>query len=673
MAVRKRPAACSSGRRVRARATCSVLLAVVLLTGTSAAGQRAQPLTILDVPFISQTEALCGGAAAAMVMRYWGARGLDAESFAHLVDRSAAGIRTTALVDDIRRRGWTATSVAGTNDAIARELTEGRPILTLIEDRPGTFHYIVVIGATSRALVYHDPARTAFRTMSREEFDRRWSAAGRWMALVVPPAATADAPKATATVPIPDAPCDALVAEGVRLAQSNDLDAAERRLTGALSCGGSAPLRELAGLRLLQRRWSEVSDLASAAVSEDPSDEHAWRLLATSRFVQNDRAGALDAWNHIGEPRVDLIRVDGLVRTRQRVVEELLPVERNDVLTRGGYVQARRQLRELPSAATAELTFVPVPSGLVELRATVTERPLVPTDRWTLATLGIVAAFKREIEVSTGALTGGGERVTVGWRYWPGRPRLSAAFASPAPWGGVWSVDAFTERQPFTSLEVPTSRRRGAHASTSDWVTSWARAGLRAGVERWDNLDTFGMLGAGVRLLTFGERLDGRVDVSAWKAGYSFGTLEAGATLRSTTEHRGHVFVGRAGMGAASVQAPPDIWFAGDTGRARNVLLRAHPLMTDGQIRVERIGRHVFYTSGEAQRWWEAKAGVRIGAAAFSDIARTAQRIEAHAQTDVDLGIGARLSIPGVSGAFRIDVAKGLRDGATALSFVYDP
>jgi uncharacterized protein YvpB len=658
VAVRKRPA---------------VLLAFVLLTATPAAGQSAQPLTILDVPFISQTEALCGGAAAAMVMRYWGARGLDAESFAHLVDRSAAGIRTTALVDDIRRRGWTASPIAGTSDAMARELTEGRPILTLIEDRPGTFHYIVIIGATPRALVYHDPARTAFRTISRDEFERRWSTAGHWMMLVVPPAAPADSPKAPTTVDIPNAPCDALVAEGVRLAQSNDLDAAERRLTVALSCDGSAPLRELAGLRLLQRRWSEVSDLASAAVSEDPSDEHAWRLLATSRFVQNDRGGALDAWNHVGEPRVDLIRVDGLVRTRQRVVEDLLPIGPNDMLTRGGYIQARRQLRELPSAAVADLTFVPVPSGLVELRATVAERPLVPSDRWTLATLGIVAAFTREIEVSTGALTGGGERVTVGWRYWPGRPRLSAAFAAPAPWGGVWSVDAFTERQPFTAALIPTSSRRGAHVSISDWMTPWARTLLRAGVERWDGVDTFGVLGAGLRLLSLGERLDGRVDISGWKAGQSFGTIEAGATVRSTTERRGHVFVGRLGMGAASVRAPHDIWFAGDTGRARNVLLRAHPLISDGEIRAERIGRHVFYTSGEAQRWWVAKAQVRVGAAAFVDAAKTDRRIGPRAQTDVDLGIGARLSIPGVSGVLRVDVAKGLRDGATALSFVYDP
>ena len=36
---------------------------------------------VLDVPFIAQSELLCGGAAAAMVMRYWGERGIDAESF----------------------------------------------------------------------------------------------------------------------------------------------------------------------------------------------------------------------------------------------------------------------------------------------------------------------------------------------------------------------------------------------------------------------------------------------------------------------------------------------------------------------------------------------------------------------------------------------------------------
>jgi len=70
---------------------------LTLLLGT-ASWARAQPqLRVLDVPFIAQSESLCGGAAAAMVLRYWGERGLTAESFASLVDASAAGIRTNAL------------------------------------------------------------------------------------------------------------------------------------------------------------------------------------------------------------------------------------------------------------------------------------------------------------------------------------------------------------------------------------------------------------------------------------------------------------------------------------------------------------------------------------------------------------------------------------------------
>jgi hypothetical protein len=40
---------------------------------------------------------------------------------------------------------------------------------------------------------------------------------------------------------------------------------------------------------------------------------------------------------------------------------------------------------------------------------------------------------------------------------------------------------------------------------------------------------------------------------------------------------------------------------------------------------------------------------------------------------DIDVGGGLRLGLPGLEGVFRLDVGKGLRDGATALSFVYEP
>ena len=56
-----------------------------------------------------QSEELCGGAAVAMVMRYWGATGIYAESFSSLVDREQKGIRGEDLISDVTRRGWGAT------------------------------------------------------------------------------------------------------------------------------------------------------------------------------------------------------------------------------------------------------------------------------------------------------------------------------------------------------------------------------------------------------------------------------------------------------------------------------------------------------------------------------------------------------------------------------------
>src|SRR6188768_3918957 len=93
---------------------------------------------------------------------------------------------------------------------------------------------------------------------------------------------------------------------GVAQAQSGDLDAAGRTLTESLTCPGPSALRELAGVRLLQRRWDEVAQLSMQAASIDPADDYSWKLLGTSRFVLKQPLAALDAWNHAGEPRLDL-------------------------------------------------------------------------------------------------------------------------------------------------------------------------------------------------------------------------------------------------------------------------------------------------------------------------------------------------------------------------------
>jgi hypothetical protein len=101
------------------------------------------------------------------------------------------------------------------------------------------------------------------------------------------------------------------------------------------------------------------------------------------------------------------------------------------------------------------------------------------------------------------------------------------------------------------------------------------------------------------------------------------------------------------------------------------LLLRAHPILTDGErFRTERISRLFAHQSTELQRWWGA-GPFRAGIATFVDTGWSARRIVCKALTDVDVGVGLRGSYPGRGGAFRLDIARGFRDGNIAVSAVY--
>jgi hypothetical protein len=662
-----------------------------VLASRAASGQTTGPLQLLDVPFVSQSEDLCGGAAAAMVLRYWGERGIDAQAFAPLVDRSRAGIPTGALLSTLVQRGWHAAGVQGSDAMLRSEIAAGRPVIALIEDGPGRDHYVVIVAAGERAIVFHDPARSPFRVMTPREFDERWSATGRWMAVVTPGAdstsRTSSPPPSPASGLRADASsCDALVAEGVALARDSKMADAEERLTRALECPGPAARRELAGVRLLQGRLADAESLAQSATADDPRDEYLWRLLGTVKFLLDDQRGALRAWNAIGEPSIDLVRIDGLTRTRQRVVEQLVGVRAGRLLTPGALLQARRRLADLPSAFSSRVDFTPVPSGQAELHATLAEREVLPHSRWDLLSLGISAAADREVRATTGSFTGGGESLTADWRFWPDRPRGAMRFAAPAPWGGIWSVEASTERQPFSrdGARVPESgaaaidsvTRTTAMMSAAAWVTPVVRLGARGGLDRWDSPSTAtdATIGGFAELASANDRLRARVDVDLWTGSdRSFASTTTSVGWRSSTAHTGRVWIGDAGVSLAADGTPLGSWFAGDTGHARSTLLRAHPLLDAGGLRVERLGRTLVHVSGETQQWWTVGSVLHVGAAVFADEAVTARRFTGARLDDVDVGAGVRMAAPLLPGVIRLDVAKGVRDGATALSIVYAP
>jgi predicted double-glycine peptidase len=673
------------------------LLALIALPRVGAAQAGPPALRVLDVPFVSQSEALCGGAATAMVLRFWGAQGVDAESFAHLVDQRAGGIRTTDLLRDVERRGWAAVSVAGSETRLAEEINRnGRPVLALIEDRPGAYHYVVVVGVPERGVIFHDPARSSYRVMPRSEFATRWGASQRWMALVTPRAAVAPEPLPVAVINTgvvsAGSPCDQLVAEGVRLAQAGDHAGSERALTLALACPGGAAYRELAGLRMLQKRWSDVASLAATAAEADARDAHAWRLLATARFLQDDRSGALTALNQAGEPAVDTVQVTGLTRTRAEVIERAIDVDGGETLTTAALNRARRRLADVPALRSGAIEFVPVSAGRAEVRAAVSERRLLPTGMNDLGSIGGRAIFNRDIRIPIGAMTGSGERLDLQYRFRPGRPRLAATLAAPAPWGGVWSVHGNWERQPFDTTIVETSERTTGRVAWTDWLTGRFQVQLRGGADRWQDVGARGMVGAMAYAASIDDRVSAQLDVDTWLGDTRFSAARAIAKYKSTNRREGLVFVGSAGAGVASDELPVEAWFAGDSGNARPgpVPLRAHGLVQDGQFfRTEQMGRSIVHGSGEGQYWFSLSRpspagqpapsglasltqGLSLGVAAFVDTARVTRRLYSGDRDDVDVGGGLRVGLPGGRGSVRVDYGRGLIHEDNKFSFGFE-
>jgi len=101
-------------RAARIAVTAAVVLMTAAVYVPAASSQSgADSLHLLDVPYLPQSEALCGGAAIAMVMRFFGVTNVYAETFSSLVDRTAGGIRGEDLLSALRARGWQAQSFRG--------------------------------------------------------------------------------------------------------------------------------------------------------------------------------------------------------------------------------------------------------------------------------------------------------------------------------------------------------------------------------------------------------------------------------------------------------------------------------------------------------------------------------------------------------------------------------
>src|SRR5580765_6727881 len=253
----------------------------------------------IDVPYLPQTDALCGGAAAAMVFRYWGDAHADAQAFAPLVDRRAGGIANDVLANAIARRGWQTARAGGSLEALRARIGDRQPVIVLLPDRGALYHYVVVVAATDDTVIVHDPAWGPSRPIRASDFERAWKAAGFWSLVITPPqpslALVADEPPPSLVSnpgelrrdELPPSlasngdglrrDCDARLSRALDEIAARGIEHADAWLAGVRAhCPGAAgPIRELAGVRFAQRRWSDAAALARDALRIDPRDEYA--------------------------------------------------------------------------------------------------------------------------------------------------------------------------------------------------------------------------------------------------------------------------------------------------------------------------------------------------------------------------------------------------------------
>ena len=653
---------------------------------SSASGQTPTPeLHLLNVPYLPQSEALCGAAAIAMVMRYWGRTNVYAETFADLVDPAAAGIHGGDLVAALRSRGFDAQSMRGDRDQVTARLAAGQPVVVLIEDRPTRFHYVVIVGWAGGRVIVHDPARAPFRILDETTFLRVWAASDRWTLI-------ATASKANPSVTLDrdvgvradrtsrdalDEACGDLINEGIRLAGADERLSARRlfELAAGRCPNAAGPWREMAGLHALAGEWPAAAADARRALGRDATDALAVRILATALFLQDDADGALEAWNRVGEPIIDLINVTGLERTRYDVAARIIGLETQTMLTRKDLVAARRRLAELPAAQVTRLAMRPGENGRAQVDASILERPLAPTSPIAVTAVGLRALTDREALITIASPTGGGETWTGTWRWWERRPKVALAFDAIAPFGGFWGVGLFGERQTYESGGV---LRKEARRRAEFHVSNWTARGLRwegtAAVDRFADRGTSQSSPA----LSFGGAVEARLqsehavlgaEAAAWVGQLTTWSAAVRSEWRSNTRNEGSVWLLRGRDTLVASDAPLALWPGAGTGQGRDGLLRAHPLIDDGVIRHATFGRHVIDAGAEARRWMQlSRKPVKFAPAVFLDVARAYHSLDPGSERwQTDVGAGLRVAIPG-SGVLRVDLAHGLADGRTALS-----
>jgi hypothetical protein len=587
------------------------------------------PATIIEVPFVAQGPLLCGGAAAAMVERFWGVRGVYGEDFRHLVREEEGGIRTSELARAMQERGYLVRISSDEPDRVFAALEEGIPPILLLESGATRLHYVVLVGLEDGNVWIHDPNFGPRRELSRDELLRRWATSGHWALVIVPTASPEDSPPVGGT-------SEAHKSEPGRATPAL-VTAMERLRAG-----------DTEGARVTARTLLDAGE-GEATIGR--------RILATGWFLDGEPSRALQEWNALGEPAIDLVRIDGLESTRYHVARDRLSLAHGEILTAASLALAGRRLAHLPSIQASLVDYRPLPDGTVEVRARVLERSRVPGYA-PLVVKGIGGLVNHRAGLEVGPLMAAGDR----WRFmgsWEAAQRYAGGSVSaPAPplpgiatVGVEWRRERFGVTAPCDGARTSsTEKRLRGSLELQEWIHPRVRLGTSLALESW----TFNSAAGAARLFNAGlvarwttdddrSWLVARGD--AWTGSErSFGrsSLEAGTTIPQGASREWRL---RGGGIVVSPRAPRMVWPGAGSGRIREPLLRAHGLVEDDVIQGPAFGRELLHATVEHRVFWSA-GPARLGASLFVDGAHARSRGgTASDRSFVDVGTGIFLDM----------------------------
>ena len=155
----------------------------------SCASLHPEPVTpyALDVPRMRQPNAnACLAACAACVSTYWAVTSTPQSVIADLGKPPRGGYAIGDMRDWARDRGFAAYVLAGDLAILREHLAKGRPLIAVLEKKPGRTHAVVVAGVApdGRLLALMDPAQGRNTVLPFSIFQQQWARARQAILLI---------------------------------------------------------------------------------------------------------------------------------------------------------------------------------------------------------------------------------------------------------------------------------------------------------------------------------------------------------------------------------------------------------------------------------------------------------------------------------------------------------